>query len=504
MTAFGACLGGTWQDGRGDILTAVNPASGEVTFTSRSADMTQVDIAVAEARKAFGPWSKRSLQEREAVLHAFAARVKAGRENLASLISQATGKPKWEALQEADLLPAKVKASVAAQQERLAERTMKFDGYLGVVRFKPHGVAGVLGPFNLPAHLPHSHIVPALLAGNAVVFKPSEFAPAVGAWLMQAWMDAGLPSGVLNLVQGGRVTGEALARHPGLDALYFTGSYRGGLALSRLFAETPGKMLALELGGNNPIVYWPDDSGADQIDVQNVEEADAAALIVQSAYLTAGQRCVCARRLILPIGSAGDAVLSRLRMWTENLRIGLPGDEPEPFYGPVIHEKAARDLLAAQADLLSRGAKPLLAMAASPRSPCLLSPGLLDITGLKDLPDEEHFGPLLQVLRVENFDAAIAAANATAFGLSAGLICPDRSRWQTFVHEVRAGVVNWNRQITGASGLLPFGGVGKSGNHRPSAFAAADYCAYPMASLESDALATSSTEATLPPGLVKP
>lgn len=493
MRQPGLCIQGEWREGHGAVLTALNPANGEVTFESRSADVTQVGEAVEAARKACAGWTESKQEVRDAVVVTFAEKVKSGRQELAQLISASTGKPKWEALQEADLLPAKVKASLSAQREKQAEKTLTLDGYRGVLRFRPHGVAGVLGPFNLPAHLPHSHIVPALLAGNAVIFKPSEFAPAVGAWLMQAWMDAGLPSGALNLVHGGRETGEALARHPGLDALYFTGSYRGGLALSRLFAETPGKMLALELGGNNPLVVW------------DVEDADAAAaLIVQSAFLTAGQRCVCARRLILPEGRSGDTVLSRLLAWMDGLRIGLPGDEPEPFYGPVIHAKSAQDLLTAQQDLIARGARPLRMLQASHRTPCLLSPGLLETTGLSDLPDEELFGPLLQVRRVTTFDQALEAANATAYGLAAGLICPNPERWQHFIRTVRAGVVNWNRQITGASGMLPFGGIGRSGNHRPSAYAAADYCAYPVASLESESLAPLRKGAVLPPGMVMP
>jgi succinylglutamic semialdehyde dehydrogenase len=333
----------------------------------------------------------------------------------------------------------------------------------------------VLGPFNLPAHLPHSHIIPALLAGNAVVFKPSEFAPGVAAFCADLWRDAGLPPGVLNLVQGGRETGEALARHAGIDGLLFTGSYRAGLALSRIFAETPGKILALELGGNNPLVVW-----------EPQDLAKAAELIVQSAYLTSGQRCVCARRMILPEGGEGDELIEALSERIRGVISGAWNDAPEPFMGPLIHNAAADALLSAQDKLVSSGARILIPAQRSARGPALVTPGLLDATQASNRPDEEFFGPLLQVLRVPDFEAAMVEANNTRFGLAAGLISSRRDLWERFLGEARAGVVNWNRPLTGASGKFPFGGVGQSGNHRPSAWSAADYCQYPVASLEAD------------------
>jgi succinylglutamic semialdehyde dehydrogenase len=255
----------------------------------------------------------------------------------------------------------------------------------------------------------------------------------------------------------------------------FTGSHRAGLALSRIFAESPGKILALELGGNNPLVVW-----------EPKDVAATAELIVQSAYLTSGQRCVCARRLIVLEGESGDAVINALMERIRGVTAGAYTDEPEPFMGPLIHAAAAESLLAAQDRILAAGAEALVPMERSLRSRALLTPGLLNVTKVTSRPDDEFFGPLLQVIHVPDFDAAMVEANATRFGLAAGLISGDPDLWRRFLGEVRAGIVNWNRPLTGASGKLPFGGVGESGNHRPSAWNAVDYCQYPVASLESD------------------
>jgi succinylglutamic semialdehyde dehydrogenase len=356
-----------------------------------------------------------------------------------------------------------------------------------VVRHRPHGVVAVLGPYNFPGHLPNGHIVPALIAGNTVVFKPSELAPGVARHTARLWQAAGLPPGVLNLVQGGRETGAALAAHPGLDGLFFTGSRAAGAALHRQLAGAPERILALEMGGNNPLV------------VHEVADGEAAIYtIVMSAFLSAGQRCTCARRLVVPAGAAGDALVARLAAATARLAVGGWDAEPQPFLGAVITPARAEGLLAAQAALVARGAVPILEMHSLAPGTGLLAPGLLDVSGVAELPDEEHFGPLLQVQRARDFEHALRLANATRFGLAAGLVCDDPALWERFWRAARAGVVNWNRPLTGASSEAPFGGIGWSGNHRPSAYYAADYCAYPVAGLEAP---HPERPAALPPGL---
>jgi succinylglutamic semialdehyde dehydrogenase len=483
-------IAGEWLAGGGPGFTSNNPATGQTVWSGAAATASEVAAAIAAARAVQAAWADRPPEARIAILEACARELAANGESLADAIGLETGKPRWEVREELSSMVGKVAATIDAWRERQQDRAVLLPaaapGDAAAVRYRPHGVLAVLGPFNFPGHIPHGHIVPALLAGNTVVYKPSEFTPLTGRRLAELWERVGLPPGVFNLVQGGRETGAALAADPGHDGILFTGSYQTGVALRRLWVEEPGKMLALELGGNNPLV------------VHAASDLDAAAtLTILSAFLTAGQRCSCARRLIVPAGADGDAFIARLLVRIEGIRVGLPDDVPEPFMGPVIHEAAARSLLAAQDDLVARGGIALRRMTTTRGIATLLSPGLVDVTAVRDRPDAEWFGPLLQLVRVPDFEAAIAEANRTAYGLAAGLVSDERSLSDAFRRRVRAGVITWNRQTTGASPRLPFGGIGRSGNHRPSGFFAIDSCGYPVASLERDRV----TAPARPPGL---
>ncbi|NJC33079.1 succinylglutamic semialdehyde dehydrogenase [Sphingomonas jejuensis] len=451
-------------------LISYEPATGEVLWEGLSSD---VDAEIAAAREALAPWSAKPVTFRIECVRRFANVVRVRAEALADLIARETGKPLWEAKTEVDSVVAKVDISVKAYAERTGHRTL--DGAMGQrnkLRHRPHGVLAVLGPYNFPAHLPNGHIVPALIAGNAVVFKPSEKTPATGAMLIDCYREAGIPDGIVRLAQGGPDVGRALSSHPGIDGLLFTGSAMTGAKLARQFAETPGKMLALEMGGNNPLICW---------DVSDYQSA--AALIVQSAYMTAGQRCTAARRLIVEDGKH-QPLLEALTTLTKRLIVGAPHDTPAPFMGPVIDNAAADALSEAFMTLMTKGGRPILHLARPQPDRPFLGPALIDVTDVADRPDEELFGPLLQLIRVPDFDAAMQEANNTRFGLSAALIGGSPQLYERFWTGARAGIVNWNRPTTGASSGAPFGGIGMSGNHRPSAFYAADYSAYPVVSSE--------------------
>jgi succinylglutamic semialdehyde dehydrogenase len=490
---------GRWLQGEGPDLVSTDPATGQTNWFGRSAIEPEVEHAVASARTAADTWATALLASRIQLVQAIADAYKKRRAELAETISRETGKPRWEALSEVDAMAAKVPISIEAYERRSQPAEAQVagpvvslpNGATQATRFKAIGVAAVFGPFNFPGHLPNGHLVPAVLAGNTVVFKPSEQTPLVGHVMAEIWQSAiestGSPPGVFNMIQGGAQTGTALSRHPGVDAIYFTGSFAVGRAINRLLADRPDKLLALEMGGNNPLI------------VHDCSDLDAAALLtIQSAYITAGQRCSCARRLIVPQGVPGDTFFNNLVAMIGRVRYGFWADDPEPFMGTVISAKAADALLEAQASLLRRGAKMLVEMKRSSRSPALLSPGLIDVTAVTDRDDAEFFGPLLQLIRVQDFDSAIREANATDYGLAAGLISDRRDLYERFYVRARAGVINWNRPLTGASSQLPFGGVGQSGNHRPSAYFAADYCSYPVASLEAERAAM---PAQLPVGI---
>ncbi|MFP3924704.1 succinylglutamate-semialdehyde dehydrogenase [Pseudomonas sp. W5-36] len=480
-------IGGAWQDGQGDAFNSLNPVTQQVIWSGKSATAEQVDAAVKSSRQAFPAWATRNLDERIAVLEAFAAALKSRADEIARCIGEETGKPLWESATEVTSMANKVAISIQSYRERTGEKSGPLGDATAVLRHKPHGVVAVFGPYNFPGHLPNGHIVPALLAGNTVVFKPSELTPKVAELTVQCWIEAGLPAGVLNLLQGARDTGIALAGHSGIDGLFFTGSSRTGNSLHQQFAGRPDKILALEMGGNNPLV------------VDQVADVDAAVYtVIQSAFISAGQRCTCARRLLVPQGAWGDAFLARLVEVTSTLQVGAFDQQPAPFMGSVISLAAARALLDAQEVMLANGAVALLEMTQPAAQSALLTPGIIDVSDVADRADEELFGPLLQVIRYADFDAAIEEANATQYGLAAGLLSDSQARYQQFWLQSRAGIVNWNKQLTGAASTAPFGGVGASGNHRASAYYAADYCAYPVASLETETLAL---PASLTPGI---
>ena len=480
-------IDGTWRAAHGVVFHSQNPVTQEIVWQGAAADAADVNDAVSAARAAFAGWSLTPLSARLEIVRQFATLLGEQQNNMAHIIGHETGKPLWEAMTEVASMIAKVEICIKAYDERTGEKSTAGADARVVLRHRPHGVVAVFGPYNFPGHLPNGHIVPALIAGNCVVFKPSELAPAVAAATTKLWHEAGLPRGVLNLLQGARDTGVALAAHPQIDGVFFTGSTITGQAIHRAFAGQPGKILALEMGGVNALI------------VGDFTDVDATVHhIVQSAFISAGQRCTCARRLLVPAGEAGDKLLRRLVQVAAGLRGGNFDAEPPPFMGAVISIAAADKLLAAQQQLLMQGGRALLAMKVMQTGTALLSPGLIDVTDMANLADEEYFGPLLQVVRYQHFHEAITRANDTRFGLAAGLLSVSRAEYDYFERHIRAGIVNWNRPLTGASSASPFGGIGASGNHRASAFYAADYCAYPQAGLESE---TISLPAKLTPGL---
>lgn len=477
-----------WSQGSGDLFESINPINGQCLWRGAAAGTEAIDSAVRAARRAQLEWSAMTVDERMVYIRSFHDLVKADIEGFARTISNETGKPLWESKTEVSAVLGKIDISHKAYWERTGERESRATGVRSRLRHRAHGVVAILGPYNFPAHLPNGHIVPALIAGNTIVFKPSELTPLVAERMTEYWQQVNLPPGVFNLVQGAAQTGKALAEHAGIDGLFFTGSSRTGKMLQNQFAGDTGRILALEMGGNNPLLVW------------NTKQLDAAAYhTVQSTYLSAGQRCTCARRLILQTGEEGDHILRRLQRLISNIIVGAPDDLPEPFMGPVISNCAADRLMGAQQRLLELGAKPIIEMTRPDAERPMLTPGLLECTGVSGIPDEEYFGPLLQLYRANDLEEAIRIVNNTRYGLSAGVLSDSAEVYQQFYTQCRAGIVNWNRPLTGASSALPFGGTGASGNHNPGAYYAADYCAYPVASLESDQL---TLPKTFSPGLL--
>ena len=453
-----------------NTLTSYEPATGEILWSGPYSDVAS---AVSRARRAWPSWAALAIGTRIEITRRFANEVRKRADEFANLIAREAGKPLWEARTEVEGVINKVDISVNAYAERTGKK--RHDSALqgaSALRHKPHGVMAVLGPYNFPAHLPNGHIIPALIAGNCVLFKPSEKTPAVGEMLVDCLNEAGLPSDVVQLVIGGPEEGQALVAHPGVDGVLFTGSSQTGIAINRKLAANPGKIVALEMGGNNPLVV---------IDTPLLE--DAATLIVQSAFTSAGQRCTAARRLIVK-ESIYDDLMHELLPLARKLIVGDPLSEPAPFMGPVIDLETAERLSDSFVALVTAGGRALLPMRQPEADKPFLTPGIIDTTDIPDRPDIELFGPILQVIKVPALDAAISEANNTRFGLSASLIGGSPEEYGRFWANIRAGIINWNRPTNGASSEAPFGGIGLSGNHRPAAYYAADYCAYPVASNE--------------------
>ena len=467
----GNFISGEWQAGLGRGFDSIDPSNGARIWQGQEASPDQVDTAYHAARKAFPAWAERSISSRRDIVLRFKDIALANKDKLAQLIARETGKVLWDAAGEAGAVAGKIDISLKSYETRTGTSSTPTGFGRADLRHKPHGVMAVLGPYNFPAHLPNGQIIPALIAGNTIVFKPSEHCSAVGEFLTSLYAEAGFPQGVVNMVQGARDVGACVLDHKELDGVLFTGAASTGAFIHKKFGGRPEIVLALEMGGNNPLLVW------------DVEDYNAvASIIIQSAFITSGQRCTCARRVLLPEGKDGDAILDRLVAMTNGLKIGAWNDDEEAFMGPLISAGIADFVVGRGTELTQKlGGRAIVKPEIMDRGPAYIRPGIIDVSGLL-VPDEEIFGPVMQIIRVPSLEAGISEANNTRFGLSAGLISDKRQNWQIFTRKIRAGVVNFNRATTGAAGFLPFGGPGASGNHNPGAFYAADFCAWPMAS----------------------
>lgn len=478
MQSKGQYINGSWFKGKGTTIESINPSYGTLLWQGVNASEEDIASAYETAQRALAPWASYTFEQRCHFIKEFAAQVEKNKQLLAQLISMEAGKPLWESLTEVNAVISKIDLSIQAYKERSWPKETATADANSCLRYKPHGVVVVLGAFNFPAHLSNGHIVPALLAGNTVLYKPSEHTPAVAEFIMECWHNSGLPPGVINCLQGDASCGKLLLNHD-IQGVYFTGSYSTGLRIHQQFSNRPEVILALEMGGNNPLVIDAD------IDINA-----AVYQTMLSALITAGQRCTCSRRVIIPDSAFGDEFLHRLIEAFKTVKVAPYDTSPEPFMGPVISHFQALKHLHAQKSLIELGGIPLLPMKLLTEYTGLLSPGIIDMNEVDNPPDEEIFAPFIQIYRYKDFDQAIQIANKTKYGLAAGLFSNNETHYQQFYQKVRAGLINWNRATTGAASTLPFGGVGLSGNHRPSAYFAADYCSYPIASIEQSLLTT--------------
>lgn len=495
-------IGGEFRSIAGDGIRSINPARPSEVIYAFEPVLGHVDDAVTAAAATQRVWARWPRERRFDVLRRFAAICDERKAAMAELICDETGKALWDSSAEASILSGKVGITLDGSDVGGLRRVTDFELALSETRrgrctFRPHGVLAVIGPFNFPAHLPNGHIVPALATGNTVVLKPSEKAPAVGQALVEmlsrALDEAGAPPGVVNLVQGGPETAARLTSHAGIDGILFTGSWPVGRRIIEANLDRPSRIVALELGGNNPAVVMPD-----------ADLRQAAIEVARSAFVTTGQRCTCTRRLVVHRDIADRFVGAVVRA-ARALAVGPP--RTAVFMGPMISEQARDAVLASQDRMIAAGAEPLLRAATLPMEHGIgdgyyISPGVLGVERFVSAEtadagcDSEVFGPLLRVVRVGSLEEAIEQANASRYGLASSLFSRDAAAHEQFLAESRAGCVNVNTGTAGASSKLPFGGLGLSGNHRPAGSFALDYTAMPVASM-----VETGPDATLPQGM---
>lgn len=454
-----------------------SPADLKDTVLTPAAVYDHVDAACAAAHKAFLPWARLGLEGRKSYLMRLKEVFSLRAGEVAEIIARETGKPLWEAKTEAAALSAKIDVTFSHAMKFVHEEAVKdaLPGITGYLRYKPRGVMAVVGPFNFPAHLPNGHIIPALACGNTVVFKPSEKTPAVGQWMAECFHQAQLPPGVFNLVHGQGETGKRLSTHESVDGILFTGSYEVGLRIKQDTLTHSGKILALEMGGKNATVVWDD---------CDLKKAVYESLI--GSFLTSGQRCSGTSRILVH-KSIRDQFVEHFYAAAKRVKIGHW--KSDVFMGPLISADAVEKYLRYQeiakregAETLMRGKALSLEHEGHYVTPSI---NIVDKYDPKSVYQKsEIFGPNVAIFTVSDFEEAMAINNSTGFGLSMALFSKDRALYERALLEARVGVLNWNRTTNGGSSKLPFGGMGKSGNDRPSGSLAVLYATVPVSSLE--------------------
>lgn len=455
-------------------LFSINPSTEEIIWKGSETSPHELEEIIAKSKYVQKDWENVSLDEKQKIINNFADYIKAHVDDAAKIISDENGKPFWEAKTEVKSLINKVQVVFDAYAERAKIKEKELaNNRMSYTRYRPYGVMAVLGPFNFPMSMPNSHIMPAIYAGNTVVFKPSERTIMSAEYYVDVWKKSGLPNGVLQIVYGNGKIGENLIKSNDIDGVLFIGSFNAGKNIEKIMAER-NRICALEMGGNSPLVIW------DYSDVRA-----AINIAIQSAYISSGQRCSAARRLIINRSIYNDFIPA-LSNAIKNIIVGKPFDEdPTPFMGPMIDKRAVDAFMDDYYTLKSKGAKELVPTSVIDELGVnFVRPALIDVTGIED-NDKEIFGPLLQLIVVDSIEEAIEISNKTQYGLAAGIITESSEIYEKYYLHTNAGIINWNQQLTGSSTINPFGGIKGSGNFHSAGYLSVDYCSYGCASMES-------------------
>ncbi len=462
-------IGGEWVDAAGgETFDSLSPATGELVGTFPKSGPEDVDRAVAAAKDAYSSWRLVPAPKRGEIVFRFAALVAEHKQELAELMTREMGKVIAEAggdVQEA----IDMSYYMAGEGRRLHGQTTPSelpDKFNMSVRM-PIGVVGVITPWNFPIAIPSWKIVPALVCGNTVVFKPANDTPALGERFVELLSEAGVPPGVVNVVHGsGRDVGDRIVRHPDVPVVTLTGSRETGVAVLKAAADHL-KHVHLELGGKNGIIV--------------MEDADldlAAEGILWSAFGTSGQRCTAASRVIAH-DRVYDELAARLVAAAERMRLG-PGWEPDTDVGPVINRKALDKIHSYTEIGKDEGAQLLtggeIATGNGLDRGFFYRPTIFgNVEPQMRIAQEEIFGPTTALIRVRDLDEAIRVANGIRFGLSSAIFTADVNSAFRAMRDLEAGITYINAGTIGAEVHLPFGGTKDTGNgHREAGQAALD------------------------------
>jgi succinylglutamic semialdehyde dehydrogenase len=439
-----------------------------------------IEKVIESALKGQETWRKLSFDERINYLKKYQQIIRSQKDEIAQALALEVGKPLWEAKTEAAALDSKVSVTINDSLERIKTQTIKdvmpsIDGH---VIYKPLGPCLVIGPFNFPCHLANGQILAALMAGNSIIFKPSEKTIYSAQLMIECFHQAGFPEGVINFINGTGATASKLTSDKRIRGVFFTGSRPVGLKILENTYKDLNKLVALELGGKNSSIIHHD---------TNISHALPE--LLRACFLTTGQRCT-STSMILIHRKIEQEFISQFKSLTQRIRVGHPlSSSPEVFMGPLIDAQAEKLYFDfcnyAQAD----GAEVIV----SPQkldvghegyyvSPSIHYAKKPNLSG--KFIQEEIFGPNCFFIPYDDIDEAIHIANSTDYGLAASVFTRNSEIYHRCLRDIDAGLINLNRSTVGASARLPFGGVKNSGNHRPAAVSMIDHCVSALASLE--------------------
>ena len=439
-----------------------------------------IEAVIESSLKGFEYWRKLSHEERMGYLKKYQEIVRARKDEIALALALEVGKPLWEAKTEAAALDTKVTVTITDSYERIKQKTisdvmLKIDGH---TIQKPLGPCFVIGPFNFPCHLANGQILAALLAGNSIIFKPSEKTIYSAQLMIECLHQAGFPEGVINFINGTGLTASKITSDKRIKGVFFTGSRAVGLKILDNTYRDLNKLVALELGGKNSTIIHHD---------TNISHALPE--LLRACFLTSGQRCT-STSMILIHKKIEEEFINQFKAVTEKIIVGHPTkSQPDPFMGPLIDEQAEKLYFDFCQAGKNEGAEEII----GPKKLDLgykgyyVSPSIhyAKKPNLKGkFIQEEIFGPNCFFVPYEDIEEAISIANCTDYGLAASVFTRDADIYNLCLRDIDAGLINLNRSTVGATARLPFGGLKNSGNHRPAAVSMIDHCVGTVASLE--------------------